>query len=245
MLIEFIHKGNKETKEASCHCLSIILQYQHHGPSREQLLEMVKKELIQSNNWVLRKTFIYFCKYSVRYVPCEFFKKHFMKDYISCSQDKVPHVRMEFAKAMLSIKPYFDKDVDLSLELMDVLNALQSDADRDVLEAVEHTDYELLQARKKSKGVTDEKADLAKVEFQKKLVIREKIEIEERKKRVDDDEESKYDMANFLEQKKWRTKATKFSHLNRRPTGGISKNTNSGTMKTPVGKINSSDNVNE
>jgi len=47
-----------------------------------------------------------------------------MKDYISCSQDKVPHVRMEFAKAMLSIKPFFDKDVDLSLELMDVLNAL-------------------------------------------------------------------------------------------------------------------------
>jgi len=31
---------------------------------------------------------------------------------------------MEFAKALLSIKPYFDKDVDLSLELMDVLNAL-------------------------------------------------------------------------------------------------------------------------
>lgn len=88
-----------------------------------------------------------------------------MKDYISCSQDKVPHVRMEFAKAMLSIKPYFDKDVDLSLELMDVLNALQSDADRDVLEAVEHTDYELLQSRKKSKGATDDKADLAKVEF--------------------------------------------------------------------------------
>ena len=167
-----------------------------------------------------------------------------MKDYISCSQDKVPHVRMEFAKAMLSIKPYFDKDVDLSLELMDVLNALQSDADRDVLEAVEHTDYELLQSRKKSKGATDDKADLAKVEFQKKLLIREKIEIEERKKRVDDEEESKYDMANFLEQKKWRTKATKFSHL-KRPTGGVSKNTNSGTMKTPVGKINSSDNVNE
>jgi len=43
---------------------------------------------------------------------------------------------------------------------MDVLNALQSDADRDVLEAVEHTDYELLQGRKKSKGVTDDKADL-------------------------------------------------------------------------------------
>lgn len=74
----------------------------------------------------------------------DFFKKYFMKDYISCSQDKVPHVRMEFANAMLIIKPYFDSDVDLSLELMDVLSTLNNDSDRDVLEAVEHTDYELL-----------------------------------------------------------------------------------------------------
>lgn len=74
----------------------------------------------------------------------EYFKKLFMKEYITCSQDKVPHVRMEFANAMLVIKPYFDTDVDLSLELMDILSTLNNDADRDVLEAVEHTDFELL-----------------------------------------------------------------------------------------------------
>lgn len=74
----------------------------------------------------------------------EFFKKFFMKDYIQMSLDKVPHVRMEFANAMLIIKPYFDVDVDLSLELMDILSSLNNDSDRDVLEAVEHTDFELL-----------------------------------------------------------------------------------------------------
>jgi hypothetical protein len=41
-------------------------------------------------------------------------------------------------------------------------------------------------------------------------LAREKVEIEERKKRVDDDEDGKYDMANFLEQKRWRNKANKF-----------------------------------
>lgn len=51
---------------------------------------------------------------------------------------------MEFANAMLTIKPYFDCDVDLSLELMDVLSVLNNDKDRDVLEAVEYTDFELL-----------------------------------------------------------------------------------------------------
>ena len=128
-----------------------------------------------------------------------------MKEYIVCSTDKVPHVRMEFANAMLTIKPYFDSDVDLSLELMDILSTLNNDADRDVLEAVEHTDFELLQRRKKNKNSTDDTADAEKVQFQKLLAVREKEEIEERKKRVDDDEESKYDMASFLaESKRWR-----------------------------------------
>lgn len=98
----------------------------------------------QASNWMQRKAFIYFCRYAAQYLSREFFKKYFMKEYILCSQDKVPHVRMEFANAMLYIKPYFDMDVDLSLELMDILNNLNNDTDRDVLEAVEHTDYELL-----------------------------------------------------------------------------------------------------
>ena len=34
---------------------------------------------------------------------------------------------------MLIIKPYFDSDVDLSLELMDILPYLNNDTDRDVL----------------------------------------------------------------------------------------------------------------
>jgi len=37
------------------------------------------------------------------------------------SKDKVPNVRREFVNSMLNIKPYFDKEVDLSLELMDIL----------------------------------------------------------------------------------------------------------------------------
>lgn len=98
-----------------------------------------------SRSWIQRKAFMYFCKYVVQYMNREFFKKYFMKDYIALAQDKVPHVRMEFANAMLIIKPYFDKDVDLSLELMDILSYLNNnDTDRDVLEAAEHTDFELL-----------------------------------------------------------------------------------------------------
>ena len=174
MLMDWVYKGNKEIKEASCNLIAKILKYQHHGPSREELIACITKELIQSQSWVQRKSFIIFCKHAVKYLPRDSFKKHFMKDYIACSQDKVPHVRMEFANAMLVIKPYFDSDVDLTLELMDILTSLANDTDRDVLEAVEHTDFELLQQRKKNKGETDDKLDQEKVAFQKALAIREK-----------------------------------------------------------------------
>ena len=52
------------------------------------------------------------------------------------------------------------------------------------------------------------------------------MEQEERKKHVDDDEETKYDSNSFLaDNKKWRNKNSKFSHLGRRPTG-LSNNKN-------------------
>lgn len=126
---------------------------------------MITKEMTMSRNWIQRKAFLYFCKHVVQYMSRDFFKKTFMKDYIALSEDKVPHVRMEFANAMLVIKPYFDSDVDLSLELMDILSNLNNDTDRDVLEAVEHTDFELLQARKKNKQVTDDSVDVQKIQF--------------------------------------------------------------------------------
>jgi hypothetical protein len=51
MLIDFISKGNKDIKEAACNCLAKIMEYQHHTPSREELLAVVKKELHQATDW--------------------------------------------------------------------------------------------------------------------------------------------------------------------------------------------------
>ena len=60
-------------------------------------------------------------------------------------------MRVEFASAMLFIKPYFDHGMRVQLELLDILHQLHNDSDRDVLQAVELTDFELLQNRKKNK----------------------------------------------------------------------------------------------
>jgi hypothetical protein len=61
-------------------------------------------------------------------------------------------------------------------------------------------------------GLDDEK-----VAFAKQLQVREKEEVEERKKRVDDEEESKYDMGSlFADSKRWRYKGKPYNY-GRRP----------------------------
>lgn len=141
MLFEFIVKGNNYVKELSCHCLAKILKYQHDSSFRDELLKSIEFELISSSNWKQRRTFVLFCKYAVRFMSKEFFEKHFMREYINCSKDKVPSVRMEFVNSLLLVKPYFDNDQNISLELVDILTSMNSDPDRDVVEAVEHTDF--------------------------------------------------------------------------------------------------------
>jgi hypothetical protein len=58
--------------------------------------------------------------------------------------------------------------------------------------------------------------------MEKRLCIREKEEVEERKKRVDDEEESKYDMT-FADSKRLRSKYN-FKSNYKRPGGSMSSN---------------------
>lgn len=111
---------------------------------------------------------------------------------------------------------------------------------------MELTDFELLQNRKKNKEAqADDSIENAKVELEKQLQIREKEEIEERKKRVDDEEESKYDMT-FADSKRLRTKYN-FKSNYKRPGGSMSSNkvgmlgSSSNTLKKlPLGSLNDS-----
>ena len=51
----------------------------------------------------------------------------------------------------MTTKPYLDYDIDLNLELMDVINLLKSDPDKEVADVAEQTDYTLLHQKKKNK----------------------------------------------------------------------------------------------
>lgn len=67
-----------------------------------------------------------------------------MRTFLGFSSDPSPQVRKHFAKAILQIKPYYEAESDVSLEIMDSLQNLLSDENPDVVEAAEVTDFSLL-----------------------------------------------------------------------------------------------------
>jgi len=118
---------------------------------RNELIATIKGELADSPSCTMRKTFIFFCKSGVSQFSRSFFILHFLPGYMALCKDKVAAVRMEFASSLLTVKPFFDSDPVLSNELMSLLTQMHSDVDRDVVEAVETCDYQLLQVKKKTR----------------------------------------------------------------------------------------------
>lgn len=143
-LFTYIKGGNAEIRFSASECLVKILQYQYSTEKRKELIATVKTDLAESSSCVLRKTFIYFCRSAVQSFSRSFFKANFLETYLSLSKDKVATVRMEFAHSVIHIKPYLDNDDKFNLDLMDVLNLLKQDSNRDVIEAIEQADFNLL-----------------------------------------------------------------------------------------------------
>lgn len=143
-LLDYIKGGNAEIRQAAAECLSKILLYQYSSSKRQELITLIRQDLAESNSCVLRKTFIYFCKSAILSFSRDFFRNNFLHLYLALSKDKIATVRMEFANSVPFMKPYFDYDMSLNLELMDIINTLKQDSDRDVIECVEQCDYKLL-----------------------------------------------------------------------------------------------------
>jgi hypothetical protein len=67
-----------------------------------------------------------------------------LEAYLALSTDKISSVKMEFVHSIVNMKTYLEYDAKLNLDLMDTLNKLKNDENRDVVEAVEQCDFELL-----------------------------------------------------------------------------------------------------
>lgn len=95
---------------------------------------------------------------------------------------------MEFAKALVDIKPFVEEDQERNFELMECIDKLREDSDYDVADAIENTDMQLMKERKQlsSKFIAAEELNL---ERDAQLKVRWEKEEEERKRRAEEEEE--------------------------------------------------------
>lgn len=213
---------------------------------RNELANTVKEELADSTAFQMRKTFIYFCRQGVYHFTRQFFIDNFFESFLNLHRDKVPHVRIEFSKALIEVKPFLEHcGNDLSIRLVEAMISLRDDADNDVADATENTDYELLKIHKTAvaKFNIQEKELLVR---QKLLQAREDKEIEERKKKQEEEEENKYDFGSFLlENRKTGLKNKTRINIKSRGVGAVGSNPSgggkAGRQLAHQNNINSSD----
>ena len=191
---DFALEGNTYVRKQSLQCLAQIITHQHHIPAREEVIEFIISKLCNSRNFAHRRSFITFCCYIITLIPFQMFKDLFATHLFNLKEDKIIRVRCHLAESMIEIKPYYDLKEDDAIQVTELLQFLLQDKSKDVIEATEQAEYEILQNRKKNciKDMIQE--DSQKAQLQADLAAREKQENDERKRRQEQEEENKYDI---------------------------------------------------
>jgi hypothetical protein len=79
----------------------------------------------------------------------QFFEDNFYPAYLAMRNDKVTNVRLDFAKSLPAIKPYLDSKSQINTDFIESILILKNDSNKEVAEATEDSDFELLKSRKK------------------------------------------------------------------------------------------------
>lgn len=107
------------------------------------------KKLAKGKNFSVRRTFISFCKYVVGMIPFQMFKDLFSETLLDMKLDPIPRIRQDLCESMIIIKPYYDRTEEEAYIITELLQHLIADKDHNVAETAEHTEFEILQNRKK------------------------------------------------------------------------------------------------
>lgn len=78
--------------------------------------------------------------------------------------------------------------------ITELVQYLIQDKNKEVVEATEQAEYEILQNRKKFNLKEMQQSDAVKISLQAELTAREKLEQDERKRRQEQEEENKYEI---------------------------------------------------
>lgn len=142
----------------------------------------MNEELGESRAFQIRRTFVTLCRSCAGILPRDYFLDTFYDTLIALATDRVAQVRMEFAKALIDLKPYIESDQQKDFELAEIIDRLKNDPDQDVADASENTDVTLLQERK-TIGAKFASLEVENSERERQLNERWVKEEEERKRR--------------------------------------------------------------
>lgn len=203
-----------------------ILAHQYDPEKRAALAKQVNEDLGESRAFQLRRTFVTLCRTSAGVLTKDYFIGTFYENLVAMANDRVAQVRMEFAKALIDLKPFIETDQHKDFELMELIDRLKDDPDQDVADATENTDIVLLQERKilSPKFIALEEESQERERLLNERWVKEE---EERKRRQEEEEENKFDFTSYLLDKKTVTKKNTKQGFKNRGGGGVS----SGAMK--------------
>lgn len=110
--------------------------------------------------------------------------------------DRVSNVRLDYVLSLVVVKPYIDQKQQINQELSESISCLRKDPNKEVAEATENAEYELLKQRKKVEQVLQQMESEC-VARQKVLDLREIRDSEEKKKRMEEEEDNRYDYSSY------------------------------------------------
>lgn len=108
ILFNLIQNGNSTLREAVSKCIVEILIHQHDPDRRAAMVKQVITHLAESGAFTMRKCFISLCRYGAGKFTRQYFLDNFYELFMKLAKDKVPNVRIDFAKSLADIRPWFD-----------------------------------------------------------------------------------------------------------------------------------------
>ena len=109
-LFKYLQNGNNHLRVAVCKCIVQILAHQYDPEKRAALARQVNEELGESRAFQIRRTFVIMCRTSAGILTKDYFLETFYDNLIAMADDRVAQVRIEFAKALLDLKPFLESE---------------------------------------------------------------------------------------------------------------------------------------
>jgi len=107
----------------------MIMAHQYDPERRAALAKQVNEELGESRAFQIRRTFVMLCRTCAGVLTKDYFLETFYENLRALANDKVAQVRMEFAKALIDLKPFIETDQHKDFELMEIIDRLKNDSD--------------------------------------------------------------------------------------------------------------------